>query len=287
MLNVPCFHPAYTIKTLQPDTVFFISERKSVSFQNSTYYRLVKLINGKNNVDRIIDIMQSELIQQQEVTEEEIPNFFQSVLNFSLQIQRALFELENQGYILEQSGLLPANLAILCHQLNISESQAYHQLRATKVTVKTLGTVVEEDCIAILKSFQIQVAETGDLTIVLTDDYLHPELEKINQQALADKTPWILVKPVGTITWMGPLFAPQQTGCWDCFAQRWRNNRPVEEFINRQQKVNTSLNSPLGFSTATIQTALSMAGMEVFKWIIQGQNNQSLQGNLISFDTIH
>ncbi|MGB5772118.1 MAG: TOMM precursor leader peptide-binding protein, partial [Crocosphaera sp.] len=337
--------------------VFFISERESVCLQDPLYYRLVQLIDGQRNVDEIIDILQLELLQNQELIQE-LPNFFQEVLNFSLKIQQALFQLHKQGYLLEKQELLPSNLAIFCHHLNISQSQAYHQLQSTKVAVKTLGTVAAvrlEELISILKSFHIKIADEGDLTIILTDDYLHRNLEEFNQQALASQKTWMLVKPLGTITWIGPLFTPYKTGCWHCFAQRLRDNRPIEEFIFRQKsktildkieanktklnqieieqkninktefktrdinnieidkleinpieinqtevnfrefylkkveqiEVNSRelLTPPLGFCEATIQTTLTQAATEVFKWIIQ-KSNPRIEGNLITYDTL-
>ena len=284
MLNQPYFNPAYLIETLEPDTVFFVSERESVCVQDDLYYRLVRLIDGQRNVDEIIDILQLELLQDQELTHES-PNFFQDVLDFSIKIQQVLFQLHKQGYILENNELLPSNLAIFCHHLNVSPTEAYEGLQSTKVAVKTLGAIRDEDLITILKSFQIQVADEGDLTIILTDDYLHPNLDEFNQQALASQTPWMLVKPLGSIPWIGPLFEPQKTGCWHCFAQRWRENRPIESFISRAKDITTSLTPPLGFSAATVQTALTMAATEIFKWIVH-KSNQRLEGNLITYDSL-
>ncbi len=284
MLNQPYFNPAYLIETLEPDTVFFVSEKESVCLQDGLYYRLVTLIDGQRNVDEIIDTLQLELLQDQELTQE-LPNFFQEVLNFSIKIQQALFQLQKQGYILEKNESLPSNLAIFCHHLNISPTQSYHQLQSTKVAVKSLGSVADKDFIDILQSLHIQVADEGDLTVVLTDNYLHPNLDELNQQALKTQTPWMLVKPLGTIIRIGPLFYPDKTGCWHCFAQRWRDNRPIEEFIGRYKDITTPLIPPLGFSAATVQTALTIAATEVFKWIVQ-QNNQRLEGNLITYDTL-
>lgn len=280
MINQPVLNPVYLIETLAPDTVFFISERESVCVQDSLYYHLVNLIDGERNVDEIIDILQLELYQSQEDA-----NSFQEILNFNLKIQQALFQLNKQGYILEKYQLLPNNLAILCHHLHISEFQAYQQLKSTQVTVKTLGKVAAEDLIRILQSWQIQIAEQGDLTIILTDDYLHPSLNEFNQQALATKTPWMLVKPLGTIAWIGPLFYPDQTGCWHCFTQRWRDNQPIPEFITRHKNQTKLITPPLGFSEATIQTSLNLAAIEVFKWIIQ-KSNHRIEGNLITYDTL-
>lgn len=285
MLNKPYFNPAYLIEILEPDTVFFISERESVCLQDTLYYRLVQLIDGDRNVDEIIDILQLELLQDQNLTQE-VPNFFQEVLNFSIKIQQALFQLYKQGYLLEKNEQLPSNLAILCHHLNIPQSQAVERLQLTKVAVKTLGKVTDKSLVTMLKSFQIQVADEGDLTIILTDNYLHPDLAEFNQQALESQAPWMLVNPLGTITWIGPLFNPQKTGCWDCFAQRWRDNRPIEEFISRNKEITIPLTSPLGFSEATVQTSLTMVATEIFKWIVQ-QGNDKLEGNLITYDTLN
>jgi bacteriocin biosynthesis cyclodehydratase domain-containing protein len=284
MFNYPYFNPAYLVEILEPDTVFFISERESVCLQDPLHYRLVQLIDGQRNVDEIIDILQLEFLPSQEFTQD-YPNLFQEVLNFSLQIQKALFQLYQQGYLLEKQELLPINLGIICHHLKIAQSQAYRQLQSTKVTVKTLGSISPENLIKVLKSYQIQVAEAGNLTIILTDDYLHPNIAEVNQQAIVSKTSWLLVNPLVTIPWIGPLFNPQKTGCWHCFAQRWRDNRPIEEFINRQKNQTVSFPSPLGFSEATIQTTLGIAATEIFKWIVQ-QSNPRLEGNLITYDSL-
>ena len=304
MLNQPCLNPAYIVETIEPDTVFFISERESICFQNPIYYNLVQLINSDrikqgtahsyHNIDEIIEILQLQILQNHEFSQES-PDFFQKVLNFSIKIQKALFQLHQKKYILDRSELLPSNLAILCHHLNVSSLQAHHQLKSIKVNIKTLGSLNSEDFINILKSFQIQVVEEGDLTIILTDDYLHPDLDEFNQQALSSQKPWMLVKPVGTISWIAPLFIPHKTGCWHCFAQRWRDNSPMEEFIKRknnkirykEKEIETTKNliPPLASCEATMQTALTMAATEVFKWIVQ-KSNSRIEGNLITYDTL-
>ena len=285
MFNQLDWNPAYSIETLEPNTVFFLSERESICFQEPLYYRLVRLIDGQRNLDEIIDILQLEFLQNQEIN----PNNFNSfavIINYSLAIQKAIFQLYKRGFLLEKKELLPSNLAILCHHLQVSLSQAFERLQSLKVTVKSLGSIPQQDLINILNSLQVQVADEGDLTIILTDNYLHPDLDSINQQALVSQKPWLLVNPLGNLAWIGPLFYPDKTGCWHCLAQRLRDNRPVEEFIIRQRENKISLISPLGFSSATMQTVLNMTAMEVFKWIIQGKN-QRLEGILMTYDTLN
>ena len=77
----------------------------------------------------------------------------------------------------------------------------------------------------------VQVGESGHLGVVLTDDYLRPGLQEYNRQALADGRPWLLVKPVGCQLWVGPVFQPGTTGCWECLAQRLGLNRAAEAYL--------------------------------------------------------
>ena len=68
----------------------------------------------------------------------------------------------------------------------------------------------------------------SDVTVVVTDDYLRPALAAWNASSLASGRPWLLVKPVGIETWIGPVFVPGQTACWECLAQRLRGHRKLE-----------------------------------------------------------
>ena len=278
------FNSCYSVQTIEADNIFFLSEREKVWLNDHLSHTLATFIDGKRNIDEIIDTIQQSLLQNPKSLQS-ATTFFQEVLNVSIKAQYALLQMQQKGYLIQENNSLPSHLEIFCHHLNIAPAVAHQRLRSTKVAVKALGSVASSDLIAALESLQIQVADTGDLTVVLTDDYLNVELEKFNQQALKSQTPWILVKPLGTIVWIGPLFNPQKTGCWNCLAQRLRENRPIEGFIQRQKQISSPLTPPLGFLPSTVQTALGMVATEVFKWIAQGENQQ-LESNLIAYDAI-
>lgn len=278
------FNPCYSVKTIEVDNVFLLSEREKVWLSDRVSCSLATLIDGDRNIDEIIDTIQQSLLQDPKFLQS-ATTFFQEVLNVSIQAQYALLQMQQKGYILQEDNSLASHLDIFCHHLNIAPTVAHQRLRSTKVVVKALGSVAAEDLIAVLESLQIQVADKGDLTVVLTDDYLNLELDKFNQEALKSQSSWILVKPSGTIVWIGPLFNPQKTGCWNCLAQRLRDNRPIEGFIQRQKQISSPLTPPLGFLSSTVQTALGMVATEVFKWIVQGENQQ-LESNLIAYDAI-
>ncbi|MDZ8189406.1 MAG: TOMM precursor leader peptide-binding protein [Nostoc sp. ChiSLP02] len=284
MLNQPLFKHCYSVETVQPEQVFLLSERDAVLLSDRIYYLLASLIDGHHDVDEIIEKIQLELLPDAKSFPDR-NSFFQNVLDISIKAQSALFQMEKQGYILEQEEEVLSQFAIFCNHLNISPSKAYQKLRSARVAVKTLGSLHTEDFIAILKSLEIQVADAGDLTIVLTDDYLHPNLNEFNQQALESESPWMLVNPLGTIVWIGPIFDGKKTACWECLACRLQDNRPIPAFIQRHKNISTPLSPPLGFLASTVQTALGIAATEVFKWIVQGENKR-LAETIITYDTL-
>ncbi|NET57934.1 MAG: TOMM precursor leader peptide-binding protein [Symploca sp. SIO2E6] len=122
------------------------------------------------------------------------------------------------------------------------------------------------------------------LRVVIVNDYLADELAVINQQALASKTPWLLVKPVGAILWIGPLFEPQKTACWECLAQRLRGNRPVREYLQRHyqlKEIQGNIDSDLPSSK---YLAASLTADAIAKWLHWGEN-PAVGNNIVTFDS--
>jgi len=285
MINKPHFKPSYSVEIIAPDQVFLLSERETIWLSDRISCRVAFLLKENHySIDEIIEIIQLELLQEQKPTQQNSA-FFQNVLDVSVKTQYALFQMEQQGYLVEQNDSLPSHLAIFCHHLNITPTAAYLRLQSTKIAIKPHPSLPTADLIAILESLHIQVSDQGQLTVVLTDDYLHPDLEAFNQQALKSQSPWMLVNPLGTKIWIGPIFHPHKTGCWQCLARRLRNNRPIERFIQKHKSISTPISPPLGFLSSTVQTALGMVATEIFKWIIQG-GNQQLEGTLLTYDTL-
>ncbi|BAZ50704.1 hypothetical protein NIES4103_33210 [Nostoc sp. NIES-4103] len=284
MIHKPSFKPGYSIETIEPDQVFLLSERETVLLSDRLSCRVASLLrDGHLSVEEILEIIQLELLQEQQASLQ-TADFFQNILNVTIKAQHVLFQMEQQGYVVEQDDSVRSHVAIFCDHLNITPAVATRRLQSTKVAVKATKGLATEDFIAILKSLNIQVADTGDFTVFLTDDYLDPQLDEFNQQALKSESPWMLVNPLGTIIWIGPIFHPHKTGCWECLAHRLRDNRPVESFIQRHKQI--SLSPPLGFLASTVQTALGIAATEVFKWIVQGENPR-LEGTLVTYDTLN
>lgn len=276
MLNKPKIKPCYRLD-LEPEGIFLQSERASVILSDYLEQLLTSLIKEGHSAEEIVEKILPQLLPENPSIEDAINAGFSA---FS-----KLAQMEHQGYITESSEQLPLPLAIFCNHLNIDIEKAYHRLQNTKVSVTSLGSISTTELIDILESMEVKIAEEGDIKVILTDDYLQKDLEFLNQELLEKNFPWMLVKPVGTVLWIGPIFQPEKTGCWECLAQRLRNNRPIAGFIQRRKRISTSLTPPLSTLPSTWQTALGMTATEIFKWIVQGENKR-LEGSLITYDTL-
>jgi oxazoline/thiazoline synthase len=267
MLNKPQFKRCFHLETVESEGVFLLSEQDAFFLGDRIYQELIPAIDGIKTADEIVDKL-----------EDRIP---------AAEIYYALMEMERKGYIVEADSSLPEEAAAFWEGLNASRN-AKHRLQTTKVAVRAIGNLISDKIfdrlIQTLESIDIQVAEFGDIEIVLTDDYLQPDLDAFNQKALQSDRPWMLVKPVGQVIWLGPLFHPGQTACWECLAKRLRDNRPVESFIQKRLNIATTFPTSKPVLPTTVQTALSLAATEIAKWIVTGENQQ-LTGQIITLDT--
>jgi ribosomal protein S12 methylthiotransferase accessory factor len=282
MLNKPKLKGCFHVEIVEPASVFLLSERGSFEVSERLYQLLTPLINSNNTLDEIVEKILPHLLPEKAS--------IQDILHTGAKVYYLLNRMKREGYIIEGDEPLPLALTVFCDNLNISPKEAHRRLQTTKVAVKAFGCVPTSEFIDTLKSLHIQVCDEGDddkadIDVVLTDNYLQPGLDAFNQKALQSQRPWLLVKPMGTIVWIGPIFYPETTGCWECLAQRLRGNRPVETFIQRQKSISTPLPIPLTFLPSTLQIALGIAATEIFKWIVQ-RGNKQLEGIVLTYDTL-
>jgi oxazoline/thiazoline synthase len=279
MLNQPKLKHFFHAESVGKEGVFLLSERGSFQIREPLYQLLTPLINGRDTPDEIVEKALQHLVSKEASAED--------VIYAGAEAYHALMRMEEEGYIVESDDdQLLSSLAAFCETLNVDTKEANRRLQATTVEIKTFGPIAASEFISMLISLNIQVvSEGGDIEVILTDDYLQEGLDVLNQKAVQRSRPWMLVKPMGTIVWIGPIFHPGKTGCWECLAQRLRANRPIEEFVHRRRDVSTALPIPLVSLPSTTQTALGMAATEVFKWIVWGENKR-LEGRLVTHDTL-
>lgn len=283
MLNKPQFKRCFHLEIVEPEGIFLLSEEENFLLKGRVYKHLIPLIDGKHTTQEIIELLKDK-----------VP---------TPEIYYALMSMENKGYIVEAfEDFTPEILAFL-DVLNIDTIQAKNRLLNTKVVVSTCSNYpldsLQHQLISYLESLHIQIKKeeiehnqekisnqqtTEEIEIVLTDDYLNIDLDQFNRQALQLNRPWILIKPVGKSIWIGPLFYPGKTGCWECLTERLMGNRPIETFLQKRLNRPTYFPIPKPVLPTTAQTALNLAATEIFKWITCGINPQ-IMGQIITIDT--
>ena len=265
MLTKPAFKSVFHIETVESVGVFLLSESDRHLLTGRTYELLAPLIDGSRTVPEIAASLQAQ-----------VP---------TSEVYYALMLMQKDGYIIENSNGLSPEIAALADTLNIERELAAARWKSAKLAVKTCGAIDPQPLLDKLESLNIQLSKTGDFEVVLTDDYLHKNLADINKRAIRLQRPWMLVKPIGTTIWIGPLFDPQKTGCWECLAQRLRSNRPVESFIQKHKNISNYFPTSISIFPFTSETGLNLATKEIIKWVTQ-QQNESLEGTLVTLDTI-
>ncbi|BAY23318.1 hypothetical protein NIES2100_30820 [Calothrix sp. NIES-2100] len=265
MLIKPKFQEHFHVELSPPKTVFLLSEKGHFVLNGRLYCLLAPLLNGLYTLEEI-----TQQLQGQAAADE---------------ILYALEQLQRKGYISNADNTPPAESAFW-GLLNQDANLVTQRQKAAKVALTTFGSVTSQPLTAILESLNIPIADTGEFAVVLTDDYLQPDLATFNREALQQQRSWLLVKPVGSVIWIGPIFTPDNTGCWECLAQRLRMNREVESFLQAQKQTLNPFPVSRAALASTVQTALNLTATEIAKWLSKPEQHP-LEGTLLTFDLIN
>ncbi|OUL34561.1 TOMM precursor leader peptide-binding protein [Nostoc sp. 106C] len=265
MLIQPKFKEHFHVEVSPPRTVFLLSEKGHFVLSGRLYCLLAPLLNGLYSVEEIAQQLQGQASADETIY--------------------ALEQLEHKGYITNADNT-PLAESAFWGLLNRDAKLVTQCLQDAKVAIHTFGSVKSEPLTAILESLNIDSDVTGKFAVVLTDDYLQPGLATFNAEALQQRCSWLLVKPVGGVIWIGPIFRPGHTGCWECLAQRLRMNREVESFLQEQKQTLNPFPVSRAALASTVQTGLNLAATEIAKWLSHpGQH--PLEGTLLTFDIVN
>ncbi len=188
--------------------------------QGALYCQIAALIDGQHTTDEIVAALQPQ---------GSLP-----------QLYYALMQLEEKGYTIESNSTRLDFVSFAGFSVQRVSVKTYISAES-QPTLEALGQASATQLTAALRDWGLTPVPPDDpdvdLGIVLTDNYLHPNLERYNQLTLAAQRPWLIVKPWGEQIWLGPWFQPDDTGCWGCLAQRLRGNRPVDAWLSQLETV--------------------------------------------------
>jgi ribosomal protein S12 methylthiotransferase accessory factor len=265
MIETPVIRPHLHVQTVLPDRVFLYGEGRQYALSGKAYVAVSELIDGKRSSNDIIE----SLIDTVSTTDSAY----------------ALLMLEKNRYIEEAPVSMPVEQAAFWSALDVPVRKAEEVLRTTPVSITVLGNHSTWGLCDALASLGIRVADSPDqaaLNIVVADDYLRSDLERINREAIASERPWLLIQPNGLSPMVGPHFVPGTTGCWSCLEQRMRANREVETFLDgvagRQNPLAARSTLP-----TTSQLVYTICATEVAK-ILVGANAMARNNVIRSID---
>jgi oxazoline/thiazoline synthase len=242
------------------DGLFLLSDGRHDWMPAPVYVALAPMLDGAHTIEAIFTALSDSYPIQQ--------------------VFAALDHLRNRGYLAEDAADQARPTRAFWELIGVAPTVSQARLGRARVSTVSLGEVDSELLASFLANHGVTVAPDGDLTVVVTDDYLRPELEAWNRGSLASGRPWLLVKPVGMQTWNGPAFVPGQSGCWECLAQRLRGHRRLESYIAHRKGVNAPMGAPPAFLPLSQHAALAEVATEIVRWIATGQS--SLQDRVVS-----
>lgn len=114
----------------------------------------------------------------------------------------------------------------------------------------------------------IRIADVEpQLTLVLCDDYLAPELAEVDARHRASGTPWLPARLYAAASWVGPFFTPGDGPCWHCMAARLRHHRRSEQPLQQALGLAGPVPRPPAAVVPSHALAVHAAVLEAVKWL--------------------
>ena len=260
--DVPQFSPNFSVYLL-PDSVCLYSESRKFFLHGELYCKLAEAIakGGKNCRDLVREL------------ERDFP---------SDKVQEALKRLFDRRYVVAASRSSTGAPAAYWASIGLAMEAAQTSLQRCRVRVQSVGVQGSAELGAALRQLGVRVVDrTPDLTVTMVGDYLEGRLARLNEQHLADQTPWLLVQPSGVVPLVGPVFTPGKGACWACLADRMKRNREIKGMLDREQ-ARCLVASPLSQEPLG-QTGIQLAAVEIAKAIATGFRTE-MSDHIVSLD---
>jgi bacteriocin biosynthesis cyclodehydratase domain-containing protein len=263
--DVAQFAPNFTVYVLPPDVVCLYSEDRKFFLHGELYCALATAIGkgGKSLPELARDLGRSFPPEK---------------------VEEALKRLIERRYIVPVSGASASAAGGFWASLGLPPGIAEQNLGNCRVRVEAIDVRGAAEFSRALSDLGVNVVKRSpDLTVTLVNDYLERQLAELNQQRVADGTPWLLVQPSGAFPLVGPVFNPGHGACWTCLFDRMIRNREVKGFLDRGPARVVAV-SPLAHNTLG-QTAIQFAALEVAKAIATGFRTE-LNDHIVSHDLL-
>ena len=251
VLPNPRLQPHFVPVISPGEGVLLLNENAARVLRGDLYERLIPLLDGTRSADQLVQALTPEFS--------------------AAQVYFTLISLQSRNYLCQALITMPPAAAAYWSDLGLDPEQAVALIQASRVALQPVGL---PDGHASLQQMGQALASLGltmvdadaepDLTVVVCETYLHPDFDALNQTFRRQGRRWLLVKPHGRELWLGPLFDPQQPGCWACLQRLLIRQRQVERFASAVEKtsldrISRPLQAPGGAAVAGHWSGLEVA----------------------------
>lgn len=263
-LRRPRFQSHLQVEIAGPESVLLLAEDDDILLEGRLFRVLAPLLDGSRTVDELITQVAGELS--------------------AAEVHYGIGRLRQSGYLREADPGVPLAEDAYWSAAGVDSGHARRRIDEQAVRLRTVGPVSDRPLREALQAQGIRVVEErAALSLVLVDDYLREPLDRLNREALRDGSPWLLCRPVGRVTWLGPRFTPGQTACWECLAHRLRANRPVEAFLQQLHPHVPALRPARAALESTVLATAQLLATQLARFLVTGDD--ALAGTLLTLDT--
>jgi bacteriocin biosynthesis cyclodehydratase domain-containing protein len=265
----PRIRRSHRIELVPGEAVYLVSERGHHVIEGDLVERVVPLLDGKLDVAGILDLID-------DVPPERVLYLIERLVRMNAVVRVDVELPERDGAFWDLSGS--------------TAEQATTRIAAGRAGLAVVGQVDAAPVLAALTAagaqVELDVAATAvDLQVVVTDDYLNPDLGQHDEAARQTGRPWLLAKPVGSVLWIGPIFKPGTSGCWSCLSYRLTGHRQVDEYLRARAEHRGPLQVPLADLPMTREIGARMVALEATKFLAGLDTPQ--ENGVLTFDTLY
>jgi ribosomal protein S12 methylthiotransferase accessory factor len=251
------FAPHFDVRVLDERRMLLLSEDRSFLLTGKLYVAIAPYLDGSRTRDEIVAALRATTTAPLD------------------RIELAMSTLLGKKYAAPVPAGVATPRAAFWTELEVDPGIAERNVGQTRVRVRPLGQRPGADAPA-ADQLTTALADAGfspsadladaDLTVVLVDDYLDPQLDAINRQMRRTGRRWLPLKATGRVAWLGPIFEPAQPPCWACLAKRIGENRPGEmrtaggEIVPRIPRGDFGAGRGVALNLAALELARATAG---------------------------
>ncbi len=262
-MKIPVFKPHFQVHTIPGDGVYLISEHENRVLNGRLHTLCAPLVNGQNTLDDIVDLLGNQASPAE--------------------VFYTLSLMEKKGFISDVKDLPDHRLTPFWTAVRTDPVDAAKHLEDAAVALTVFGDVETDGLVRLLEKNHIGLSDPAPFGVAVTDDFLNPGLAQYSRDALATGMPWLLIKPNGLVPAVGPVFIPDKTACWHCFAERNRKNRLVATYAAEKTEQDLFASLPPTITPGGGEAAFAMAVQEILLHLA-GQPDAGLVNTVRTLD---